>query len=334
MHVIKSDSFTPLSRSDLASREPLLVHSHHSIQNKQLVVFVHGLGGERYFTWGDLPRFLFEDSAHYDVGLYDYASGIRRIRSGESIPLDVHARELADDLRDGIYDRIVLIGHSMGGLLCKAVIKCLIDSRAGANGHSTIDRVAGLFLIATPQAGSLRVPRFLAQVSKDAKVLRVHSEFVQEINRRFNDTVCSGNKNKLEATDRFVIPTYAVLATGDIWVDEFSSALNLPSDQIKHIRGSHGSIVKPKSREGGVYSWIWHKIDECFTASASAAHPHWPVIRSAAASTATQSPISDLGTAFQNSLTELVANYLQTGGLRIDMDISIKLNIIPQEGSS
>jgi hypothetical protein len=249
--------------------------------------------------------------------------------------LDVHASELADDLRDGIYDRIVLIGHSMGGLLCKAVIKRLIDSRAGANGHSTIDRVAGLFLIATPQAGSLRVPRFLAHVSKDAKVLRAHSEFIQEINRRFNDTVCSSNKNSLEATDKFVIPTYAVLATGDIWVDEFSSALNLSSDQIKHIRGSHGSIVRPESREGGVYSWIRHKIDDCFTASAPAAHPHWPVMRSAAdASTATQSPISDFDTAFRNSLTELVANYLPAGGMCIDMNISINLNIVPQEGSS
>jgi pimeloyl-ACP methyl ester carboxylesterase len=277
---------------------------------------------------------LFEDSAHYDIGLYDYASGVRRIRLGESIPLDVHARVLADDLRDGNYDRIVLIGHSMGGLLCKAVIKHLIDSRAGANGLLTIERVAGLFLIATPQAGSLRVPRFLANVSKDVKVLGAHSEFVKEINRRFNDTLCLGSKNRLEATDKFVIPTYAVVATGDIWVDEFSSALNLPSDQIKHIWGSHGAIVKPESREDGFYSWIRHKIDDCFTASAPAAHPHWPVIRSTAgASTAAQSPISNIDTAIRN-LMELVANYSQTGGLDIDMNISINLNIVPQEGSS
>jgi hypothetical protein len=62
---------------------------------------------------------------------------------------------------------------------------------------------------------------------------------------------------------------------------------------------------------------------------------YWPVIRSAAdASTATQSPTSGLDTALRNSLTELVTNYLQAGGLRIDINISINLNIVPQEGSS
>jgi hypothetical protein len=278
---------------------------------------------------------LFEDSTTYDIGLYDYTSGARRIRHRESISLDVHARELAGDLRDGKYDRIVLIGHSMGGLLCKAVIKYLIDSQAQASGGLTIERVVGLFLMATPQAGSLRVPRLSAYFTKDGKVLRAHSEFVQEINRRFNDRVCSDNRNVLGPADRYFIPTYAVLATGDVWVDEFSSTLNLPSDQIKYVRSSHRSVVKPESREGELYSWIFHKIDDCFTVSAPEVQLRNPVKQLSANQGASVSARgSDIDAAFRDA-RGMVAEVLQARGSgSIDVNININVKIMTRDGSS
>ena len=52
-----------------------------------------------------------------------------------------------------------------------------------------MDRIAGLFLMATPEAGSLRVPPLIWRLSLDARVLRAHSPFVTEVNKRFADRV-------------------------------------------------------------------------------------------------------------------------------------------------
>jgi pimeloyl-ACP methyl ester carboxylesterase len=330
MRVVSNDTFVPIADTDPASRDSLIVHAHGVAQNRKLVVFVHGLGGRRYMTWGNLPEFLFDDSSDFDIGLYDYASGARRLLRRDSIALNTHARELADDLRDGSYDAIILIGHSMGGLLCKAVVMQLIDSQARMNGGLAVDRLAGLFLMATPQAGSLRVPTVLAYASKDARVLRAHSEFVSEVNRRFNDRVCSDGRNDLQSADRFVIPTYAVLATGDSWVDELSAGLSLPSEQIKHIRGSHRSLVKPESRDGGIYRWLLHKIDECFADAVPEEHLRVSAAQSIAGKVALVDKSENTGDRFQAGLRDVVVDYLDAYGLgRLDIDVSIKFNVPP-----
>jgi hypothetical protein len=52
------------------------------------------------------------------------------------------------------------------------------------------------------------------------------------------------------------LPTYALTATQDLWVARFSSQLGLPRQNRKVARGSHGSIVKPRSRESDGYRWL------------------------------------------------------------------------------
>jgi pimeloyl-ACP methyl ester carboxylesterase len=229
------------------------------------VLFLHGLGGRRYDTWGEIPRYLFEDCPGAAVGLYDYRSGVRGLLPWSTASIPDLARELADVIRDGDFTRIVLIGHSMGGLLAKAIVKDLIDSGVrSVDGFPAIARIAGLVLMATPQAGSLRVPGALGVVTRDGRTLRAHSRFVTELNETFKNKIDSTGEMPVRVNHEVSIPTFGVIGLRDAWVDRLSASLDLPRSQTKNVRETHASIVKPASRHDGAYEWIVGRVKRCF----------------------------------------------------------------------
>ena len=137
--------------------EPLLVHHRPTGTSASLIVFVHGLGGTRYgpkATWGKFPEFIFEDFPDLDVGVYAYHTLHKRLQFWRSISLEDEAEVFAAIIRDSDYKTVILVGHSMGGLLCMSAISYLVNS----NQIGSPPRIGGLILMATPQIGSLRVP--------------------------------------------------------------------------------------------------------------------------------------------------------------------------------
>src|SRR4051794_19478165 len=84
--------------------EPLVIHRRTAERhNYGLLIFVHGLGGRRYGskgTWGQFPRFVYDDFPMLDVGLYAYRTLFGRLKFWESVPLDKEARVLAEIIRD------------------------------------------------------------------------------------------------------------------------------------------------------------------------------------------------------------------------------------------
>ncbi len=233
--------------------EPLIIHRIDDGESSgTLVIFVHGLGGNRYRTWGQFPVFLLKDVPYTDVGLYAYRTLTSRLKLAASIELDVEAIVLADTLRECLsYKRIILIGHSMGGLLCKAAIKELIDR----DDLASLRRLGGLFLLATPQAGSGWVPFFLTWISKDMRALNPHGALIERVHRTFVDRISADIRS-----DKLFLPVFAVTATEDAWVSVLSSGLNIPSSNRKVVRGSHTRIVKPTSRDDDVYQWVLERI--------------------------------------------------------------------------
>ena len=173
MQRFAADQFSDPANAASLSEEPLVIHQRHaSTTNSKLVIFVHGLGGTRYgakSTWGSFPKFIFEDIPTLDVGMYQYRTLTGRLHFTKSVSLADESRVFADLLRDQLvdYGTIVLMGHSMGGLLCKAAIHQLV-LRGDRN---TLARIGGLILMATPQLGSLRMPGFLSIFSNDARAL-------------------------------------------------------------------------------------------------------------------------------------------------------------------
>lgn len=268
IHVVRDQVFTPVKSGDTGHRSPLVVHGHLDCDPKQLVIFLHGLGGRRYGTWGELPRFIYEDCPLIDVGLYDYRSGLRGLMPWSAVNLEELARELADTIRDSAYGQVVLIGHSMGGLLAKAVVKDLLESGVcGDDGTPTISRVAGLLLVATPQAGSLRVPLF-AMLTRDGRALRAHSRLATGLSETFSNRIDTLGSANGRVPGKHTIPVFGLIGSRDAWVDRLSSCFDLPRSQTKNVRESHTSIVKPRARTDGGYSWLQSKVLYCFSISA------------------------------------------------------------------
>jgi hypothetical protein len=261
MQRLAASKFAEPANAGSLSEEPLVIHQRlESTTNNKLVIFVHGLGGSRYgkkSTWGNFPGLIFEDIQEVDVGMYQYRTATGRFFSSKSISLQDESRVFADLLRDQLakYSTIVLIGHSMGGLLCKALIHQLVTS----GDHNTLARIGGLILMATPQLGSLRMLSFLSAFSHDAAALEPHGELVTQINRTFEDHIAlDENINTLR---KATIPTWAVEGVHDRWVDSLSAGIGLGRSRRKVVRGSHTSIVKPLDRNADAYGWVKKRIE-------------------------------------------------------------------------
>jgi len=233
--------------------EALVIHKRHGQKNQALAIFVHGLGGRRYgkhATWGQFPKFVFDELRTVDVGLYEYRTLCKRFKFWESIKLYDEARIFSDIIRDATnYNTVILAGHSMGGLLCMAAISYFLSS----NQKSVLSRVGGLILMATPQTGSQLVPRILSWFSKDFYALKPHGDFVTRIQESFTDHLVLDETLAILGNDQQIMPTWAILGASDFWVDRLSARINLPSNRIKTVHGSHTSIVKPRDNQADAY---------------------------------------------------------------------------------
>ena len=235
--------------------EPLVVHQHGGLSaSENLVVFVHGLGGRRYgerSTWGHFPALLFADLPKVDVGLYSYVSLLGRARFWRSVALEDEAQVLAGIIvQASTYKRVILVGHSMGGLICKAAVKHLVES--GDFPHPP--HVSGLIMMATPQAGSMRVPWLARHFTTDGRALAAHGRLVTQLNTFFTTRlVLDGSP---PTAGREALPTWAVLGASDIWVDTLSASLGLALNRTRRVRGSHSAIVKPATRDADAFRFV------------------------------------------------------------------------------
>jgi len=253
----------------------LRVHTRGVTPGRKLVLLVHGLGGRGYETWAELPRLLLSaPGPEVDVGVFDYYSGHRRLGQSKSASITAIVDELGDEILASSYSFIVLTGHSLGGIIAQEVVHSLHSRELSP--HRQTRRVAALVLFAAPRAGSLRVPRWL--YTKDARYLRAHSENAMLTDNFFTDhidCVCGPHLS----SPRIPIPTFAGIATGDCWVDEFSAGYGLPANQKRRFPGSHKSIVKIRREGDAVLDWMRRQIDradEAQQARSQAATAHLP----------------------------------------------------------
>jgi pimeloyl-ACP methyl ester carboxylesterase len=262
---ITQKNFKALSSESPNASDPLIIHKHTDVpETTQNILFVHGLNGSRYSTWGKFPDLFFEDHPSVDLSMFDYRSGLRRIRRAGSVRPEDQATLLAEAIRDEDYTQTILIGHSMGGLICVEAVRQMIESEFRTKeGAPVIDRIAGMILMATPLAGSLRAARPLSWLSCDGRILAAHSQFVTRI-QKFMTTKLATNCTEISAISRrHCVPTYAVTGLRDKWADRYSSAVGIPDNQIKHFGVPHTQVTKPSSREDVVYDWVRLRTKDC-----------------------------------------------------------------------
>lgn len=143
-----------------------LIHVLNPIDKKinQHVIFIHGLGGNPYTTWSTLenqlifwPQWLASDIPSIALWTVGYAASISKWR-GKAMHITDRATNVLEsllaepDLRDG---EIILIGHSMGGLIIKQMLRTADSiSYDRTDALNFIQRVRRVAFLATPHSGS------------------------------------------------------------------------------------------------------------------------------------------------------------------------------------
>lgn len=231
--------------------------------HKTAIVFIHGFGGDAAKTWGDFPAFLAraEPLHDWDVLSIGYDSDLvatlveasffgllKRKFWSRQPPIGV----LADQLRTRFgfkplseYERVVIIAHSMGGLVAQ---------RAVLDDNSLSKRVSHLLLFGTP-SGGLKTAALAKRVQAQLADMAAGGEFITKL------------RTEWEAA-HLTLEFRAVKGTEDVFVPPESSqgpfpgldGMRFDESQCDTVPGDHTSMVKPLNEEDECVEFVIARI--------------------------------------------------------------------------
>ncbi|WP_418005173.1 esterase/lipase family protein [Mycobacterium sp. PDNC021] len=231
---------------------------------RRLIVFVHGLSGKGYGTWGKFPQYIFDDQpgAPVDVAVFDHFSGLRRrirTRPSARVSAQILTERLQELSRDFEYDEIFLVAHSMGGLISMDALRHYLDQRNEEPG--LLRTLAGAIFIATPLNGSKLAHAAVRPLASEWKLLRPSSEYQHEL-RKFIDTTIDTTNNAQLAQTRHKLPIWAIVGGFDLIVSRKSSTFGIDPDQIRTaVTKGHMCITKPRTPNSQVLRWVRGIVD-------------------------------------------------------------------------
>lgn len=242
-----------------------------SVPDALHVVFVHGLGGDARSTWMHNPKdhaTLWPSWIGEEVGCNVWVAGYGAALSGWT-DAAMHLSDLGEALfaalqveRDLQGHRIVLVGHSLGGLVIKSGM-----TQAQALGDplrvTLLERIAGVVFMGTPHQGSslatvadkLRLllrtnAQVTNMVSDDAWLKLLNGQFrYLQVQRSFSVRVFFESKGVFIGRRVFGL----ALGRRQLIVDRNSSDPGIAGVIPTAIDGDHIEIAKPKSREALIH---------------------------------------------------------------------------------
>lgn len=226
-------------------------------KHKKAIVFVHGLNGSRSTWIGEDRRFINtikKDTTivnEFGIYIYEYHTKIFEFacikRMLSIIPLakkkwdsNVGVRRIAMTLRSHIqsqldgYDAIVLVGHSMGGLVCKRVLVEMSKEE--------LAKVKLFLSLSVPHNGSLlgSLGSTLFGKNKQLVDLEAFSDFTADLTNRYSNL-----KNKPKAIYQAgnqdeVVPESSAIPAGVVGSNRIDTSDNhfsvvVDADKADHI---------------------------------------------------------------------------------------------------
>jgi pimeloyl-ACP methyl ester carboxylesterase len=272
------------------------------------VIFVHGLGGGARDTWQRAsdpssfwPLWLAEDIKGLMVYSVGYEAPISRWR-GEAMHLTDRATSLLARLSvepDLQHGPLILIGHSLGGLVIKQLLRTAeSEARNSAEAASLFRRVTKVVFLATPHAGSgLAVCgdrlRILIHPSAATTSLLRNDPNLRDLNRWYCSWANAANINHLNLVETKPTRILGMIVKPDSSDPGFVGSRPVPID------ADHGEICKPRDKSSDVYLQVRAFIESRIN------------------------PPSRLG---ERHLDALTATNIQTGAVNIINNITININ--------
>ena len=168
---------------------------------KKFIVFVHGLGGKIDKTWGNFPQYIIDDpDIEHQVIEYGYTSPNFITQFFKSAPTILNiANGLLTDIKarcDLANDEIILVGHSMGGLVIKRLLVRL--SKLG-----TKHNIKKVCFFDVPHGGSglANIGKFIAFNNRHMKSLVNNSSDLDALDEDWVDKKLSEQLNILSIID-------------------------------------------------------------------------------------------------------------------------------------
>ncbi|WP_277591804.1 ABC-three component system protein [Pseudomonas chlororaphis] len=233
------------------------------------VIFVHGLkGGQETWSFDEnisFPKMLATDpqlSDRFDVGCFNYFTtfttsygisksifsrlfgSIKKVR--KNLPITEIAQLLRTEFEVNLndYEKIIIVAHSMGGLVSKACILSHLEET-----QNTL--VKGFISLAVPHSGA-KIADIGSFISSNIQLenLNVLSDAIYQFSREW-----------VSATNP--PPTKYIYGAHDLFVEK-KSALAIESQKKDSIAvdEDHFSICKPKSQSETVYKAVLKYILE------------------------------------------------------------------------
>lgn len=201
-----------------------------------LTIFVHGLGGSALGTWQQMLSIFAstESLTHVAFDCYAYPTSLLRIPFFSRRP---GVRELANGLRTYINvhhpdkKKILLVGHSLGGLVVRQYILDVIGTIEGR-------KLGAALLYAVPNSGAAwaYLSSGFSWNHIQAKQLSPSSDMIDNMNREWT-------RRDIEN----LLPVTYVIGGLDAVVAKESSAWSQGADHEIVIEHGHRTIVKPRS---------------------------------------------------------------------------------------
>ena len=222
-----------------------------------LIVFVHGFGGNALGTWNNFPAILLFDD-HFknsDIIYYgydtfkgqagDHAAELYHFLNQAMAPLQNSILPILQNLEERVYNRVVLVAHSLGAVLVRqAQLLAYIDNSKWVSKSEIVlyapahngAEVISLAMSSLPGLtgllglfGKFRYPILNDLDSKDDGILKAIKKQTEELQN-------SGEGN-------FTKAKLVVYAKGDKIVKSFQYLLDKPAEVIPNT--SHVSVCKP-----------------------------------------------------------------------------------------
>jgi pimeloyl-ACP methyl ester carboxylesterase len=228
---------------------------HHDDQEKRVIVFVHGLNSSAA-TWLPFLAKAFQEPElqPFDFALFNYQTSMfSRLNPFQRLPrVEDWAGVLASAIQMTLvnqerYDSFVLVGHSMGGLVCKFAVRQLIETNMGA-----ALRLHSLFTYGTPNHGSDRASAFGALLSPDLALLRAFSGSLADLQTFWNSRISAvpGTPRKLTVHER------AIISEKDYWVAPASGINSLPAEFVLRLGSTHSALIRPAGSRDPRLAWF------------------------------------------------------------------------------
>ncbi|KAB5528100.1 hypothetical protein GE09DRAFT_975274 [Coniochaeta sp. 2T2.1] len=247
------------------------------------LVFVHGLNGDAQNTWsrdGDSsfwPReWLPKDEAFREVRIHTFGYSSAIFTDGGVLEIPDFARSMLAAIQDAPSippedaPPLVLVGHSMGGLVIK---KAYILGHEIPEFQPLVNRIKAFFFLATPHQGAdiaLTLSRVLSVVNGKRQPSFVNDLFpqspvVQSINDDF-PRLCDSEES-LQLFSFFETRPMNYGVGRGLIVDKHSAVMNYPRERRTHLDANHRDVARYTSPDDPSYITVRNALAALLTES-------------------------------------------------------------------